>query len=98
MKSILMTIVLLSIALPCHAFFCGGGVVTEGDTQIEVLKRCGPPTFQTAPDKIYIGRGGYVRQTTVIQWIYNPGPRQFIRTVTFVGGRVTDIEEGDYGY
>jgi len=98
MKSFLMSILLLSIALPGHAFFCDGGVVTQGNTQIEVLKRCGPPTFRTVPDKIYINRGGYVIETTMTQWIYNPGPRQFIRTITFVGGRVTDIEEGDYGY
>ena len=98
MKQFLLTIVLVLLALPCYAFFCDGGVVAEGDTQIDVLKRCGPPTFRTAPDKVYIDRGGYVRQTTVIQWIYNPGPRRFIRTITFVGGYVSDIDEGDYGY
>jgi hypothetical protein len=93
-----MSILLVLIALPCRAFFCDGGVVAEGDSQIDVLKRCGTPTFRTVPDKVYIDRGGYVRQTTVIQWIYNPGPMQFIRTITFVGGYVSDIEEGDYGY
>lgn len=98
MKLLLASIAFLMTALPCHAFFCDGGVVAQGDSQIDVLKRCGPPTFRTEPDKVYIDRGGYVRQTTVIQWIYNPGPRQFIRTITFTGGRVTDIEEGDYGY
>ena len=45
-----------------------------------------------------LDQGDYVRQSTVVQWIYNFGPRRFIRTITFVGGRVSDIEEGDYGY
>ena len=98
MKPLLMAIVLALIALPCQAFFCDGGVVAEGDSQIDVLKRCGAPTFRAGPDKVYVDRGGYVRQTTVIQWIYNPGPRRFIRTITFMGGYVSDIEEGDYGY
>ena len=98
MKQFLLTIVLVLLALPRFAFFCDGGVVAEGDSQTDVLRRCGPPTFRTAPDKVYIDRGGYVRQTTVIQWIYNPGPRRFIRTITFVGGYVSDIDEGDYGY
>jgi hypothetical protein len=98
MKSLTLSLALLLFAVPCHGFFCDGGVVAEGDTQIEVLKRCGPPTFRTEPDRLYIHREGSVRQTNVIQWIYNPGPRQFIRTITFVGGYVTDIEEGDYGY
>jgi len=52
MKSLLMTIVLILSSLPCHAFFCDGGVVAEGDTQIDVLKRCGPPTFRTIPDNV----------------------------------------------
>ena len=91
MKSLLVAIIFVLLALPCHAFFCDGGVVAEGDTQVDVLKRCGPPTFRTNPDKVYIDQGGYVRQTTVTQWIYNPGPRRFIRTITFVGGYVSDI-------
>lgn len=98
MKTLLVTLALLWIALPCRAFFCDGGVVAEGDAQVEVLKRCGPPDFVTEPDRVYTRRGGAVRQSTVIQWIYNPGPRQFIRTLTFEGGRVTEIELGDYGY
>jgi hypothetical protein len=98
MKPHLMAIAFVLVALPCHAFFCDGGVVAEGDSQIEVLKRCGLPSFQTEPDRVYTGGVGYIRQTTIVQWIYNPGPRRFIRTITFVGGRVSDIEEGDYGY
>ena len=98
MKPLLISIVLSLIALPCQAFFCDGGVVAEGDSQIDVFKRCGAPTFRTEPDNVYIRRGGHVRQTTVVQWIYNPGPRRFIRRITFVGGYVSDIEEGDYGY
>jgi len=81
--------------------FCDNGVVAEGHTQVEVLKRCGEPDYVKSPECRYIGTGGrhvVVRRTTVVDWIYNFGPRQFIYTVTFEGGRVVRIESGDYGW
>jgi hypothetical protein len=82
MSASLVTIVLGLLATPCNAIICDGGIVSEGNTQVDVLRRCGDS----------------VSQTTVIHWIYNLGPGKFIRTITFTGDRVTDIEEGDYGY
>ena len=98
MSAYLLAIVFFLVATPCNALICDGGIVSDGDTQVDVLRRCGPPTFVTQPDKIYTDWGDSVRQTTVVHWIYNLGPGKFIRTITFTGGRVTDIEEGDYGY
>jgi len=81
--------------------FCDQWVVSEGDTQVEVLKRCGEPDYVTSPDCRYVGTRGRhidVWRTTVVDWIYNFGPRQFIYTLTFEGGRVVRIESGDYGW
>jgi hypothetical protein len=98
MSASLVTIVLGLLATPCNAIICDGGIVSEGNTQVDVLRRCGPPTFVTQPDKTCTDWDDSVSQTTVIHWIYNLGPGKFIRTITFTGDRVTDIEEGDYGY
>ena len=32
---------------------------------MDVLKRCGPPTYQTQPDKLYVKGQGSVRQTNL---------------------------------
>ena len=98
MSAYLLVIFLILLATPCNAIICDGGIVSEGDTQDDVLRRCGAPTVLTQPDKTYPDWDDSVRQTTVIHWIYILGPGKFIRTITFTGGRVTDIEEGDYGY
>jgi hypothetical protein len=98
MSAYLLAIALVLLATPCNALICDGGIVSEGDTQDDVLKRGGPPTFVTQPDKSYTDWDDSARQTAVIYWIYNLGPRKFIRTITFRGGRVSDIEEGDYGH
>ncbi len=101
MKTLLLTITLALTAQPCFGMFCDQGVVSEGDTQMDVLKRCGDPDYVTSPDYRYSGTRGRevnVRRTTVVDWIYNFGPRQFIYTVTFEGGRVVRIEPGDYGW
>ncbi len=101
MKKLLLTVALALAGTPCLAMFCDNGVISEGDTQIEVLKRCGDPDYVTSPEYRYEGTGGRhtdVRRTTVIDWIYNFGPRRFLYTVTFEGGRVVQIEPGDYGW
>lgn len=101
MKTFLLTVTLALVAQPCFGMFCDGGVVSEGDTQMDVLKRCGDPHYVTSPEYRYVGTRGHhvdVRRTTVVDWIYNFGPRRFIYTVTFEGGRVVRIEAGDYGW
>jgi hypothetical protein len=101
MKTFLFTVSLTLVAQPCLGMFCDNGVVAEGDTQMEVLKRCGDPDYVTNPDYRYVGsRGSHVnvKRTTVVDWIYNFGPMRFIYTVTFEGGRVVRIEAGDYGW
>lgn len=32
------------------------------------------------------------------EWVYNPGPRGFVRYLTFENGILVRIELGDYGY
>jgi len=100
MKTLLLTVALALVGQPCFGMFCDDSLISKGDTQMEVLKRCGDPDYVTSPDYRYSGTTGHhvnVRRTTVVDWIYNFGPRRFIYTVTFEGGRVVQIESGDYG-
>jgi hypothetical protein len=101
MKTLLLTAALTLAAAPCSAMFCNNGVICEGDTQMMVLKRCGDFDYITNPEYRYEGTGSRnidVKRTTTIHWVYNFGPRRFIYTVTFEGGRVVRIEPADYGW
>lgn len=43
-------------------------------------------------------RGGYVERSREIEmWVYDFGPRKFIRILTFRGGILKEIRKGHYG-
>ncbi len=68
------------------AFRCGTSSVEVGDSVAELFKKCGPPTFKQTP-----------RQTGAETWWYNQGSARFITKVVIFGGKITAIEEEDYG-
>jgi hypothetical protein len=81
-------------------------LITIGDDKMEVLLKCGEPSFSEMTS-LESGRrygedlrfGSNSRRTTyfVEKWFYNCGPHHFIRILTFRNGRVRDIETGFYG-
>ncbi|MCB1624968.1 MAG: DUF2845 domain-containing protein [Pseudomonadales bacterium] len=109
MKSVsaLVAIALLAAA-PAHAFRCGNKLVHEGDTRSEVAAKCGEPTEVSRrsvwrqPIIWHRGRPFYVGdgliEIPVETWIYNLGPRKFMRRVRFEDGVVVEIETLGYGY
>lgn len=68
------------------SFRCAGETISVGDRKYSVIEACG------APDKITVSGGG-----TVEKWVYNFGPTRFIHYVTFVRGRLSRIQAGEYG-
>ena len=92
-------------------FKCGPEIVYSGMTTMDVLVRCGPPSFKEVkrvitegsyggrfPNGFPHGRGGYSEVTeTVDTWYYNCGAHKFIRILTFRGGRLKRIHVGRYG-
>ena len=88
------------------AFKCGQELVTRGDDKMEVLLKCGEPSFSELTS-LESGRrygedlrfGTNSRRTTyfVEKWYYNCGPHNFIRILTFRNGRIRNIETGFYG-
>jgi hypothetical protein len=77
---------------------CDGGIVSVGDSKIDLLGKCGPPALvDERPDKRWTSTGGRAL-VAVEQWTYNFGPNRFLQFVTLVDGRVTRVDRGGYGY
>lgn len=84
------------------AFRCSGGLIAEGDSKISVLKKCGEPNWidrwgegiVNYPDTDFEHRLSRINE----RWIYNPGPTQFMRIITFLGSKVSSIETGSRGF
>jgi hypothetical protein len=72
---------------PASAFYCDGHLVQVGDTVDSLYSYCGPPTVKLTPRE----EGGET-------WFYNQGSSQFQTKIGIFGGKITAIEEGDYGY
>jgi hypothetical protein len=80
---------------------CRDGIVSINDTIPEVVKKCGPPSFQDRREETRsVGqrRGPSFEVITVDAWIYNFGPQEFMYEVTFQNGRVARIVSLDKGY
>ena len=92
-------------------FKCGTEIVRPGMTTMDVLLRCGPPSFKElkrvitegtygrrSPYGPPRGRGGYSEVTeTVETWHYNCGAHRFIKILTFRGGLLDRVRVGRYG-
>jgi hypothetical protein len=80
---------------------CGNRLIQRGASVPEVLATCGPPAFQLARyDTLSraISPGTYLHQTVLVeQWTYDPGPRAFIRTLTFRDGTLDAVALLGYG-
>jgi hypothetical protein len=78
----------LGLSSVAYGFRCGTSLVKVGDTKLEVLEKCGEPTF-----KELIKTDGLI----VEKWYYDCGPQRFIQILTFSGGSLQKLETGDYG-
>jgi Protein of unknown function (DUF2845) len=104
-------IVILSIFLVCFLAtaesratdaFCGGSIVSVGDTNAEVIMKCGEPDWRESHKQSIVEKleADAKRKTfvTVEEWTYNFGPDVLMRIVTLKNGRVVDVRLGGYGY
>lgn len=98
------SILLIMLAMPAtcfalgesEAYKCSNGIVSPGDSKSEVLEKCGEPTLRTSTGRIFKYAGKTYRPTE--NWIYDPGPNEFINWVNFNGDRVSILyNTGDYG-
>lgn len=81
---------------------CNGMIVSEGDSKVSVVYKCGEPllkdafcapvvdlrTGQPVPDAV---AGWVVPCQTVEEWLYDRGPGNMLARVRFRGGAVLSI-------
>jgi hypothetical protein len=82
---------LFALASNAGALFCGDELVEVGDSKVEVLLACGEPMHAEV-----IGTekwGG--RKEILEEWTYYRGPGTFLQILTFRGGKLISIENGD---
>jgi len=109
-NKLLLALILLSLgAQPVWALRCGQLLVLEGDYKIQVLQKCGEPTYQESrveyrsfswygygPNQPGLALGNLV-PVYIDEWIYNFGPHRFMQLLTFENGRLVRIKDLDYG-
>jgi hypothetical protein len=110
----LVTLILLvfwSGHLNAATFKCGREIVRPGMTTMQVLLRCGPPSFKELkrivtegsygrqfPHGFPKGKGGYSEVTeTVETWYFNCGAHRFVKILTFRAGLLRHVRVGRYG-
>lgn len=80
---------------------CRRSIHSTGDTTGEVLLRCGPPDSEYRWEEEVLLGDGYVERRVLIpheRWIYNFGPKRFLRILTFRRGRLVEQRSGSYGW
>lgn len=97
----------LMLAAPCSVIYaatldCSGGIISVGDSRVDLLSKCGDPDAKESHDEELIDRfddgSRHKLFITVEEWTYNFGPTQFMRIVTLKNGKVSFVRTGNYGY
>jgi hypothetical protein len=80
---------------------CGKRLVGVGDSVGQVLARCGGPSYQNESLEAVTVRISPLEKLTrfvsVERWIYDRGPHEFVRELTFRDGILAHIAELGYG-
>lgn len=99
-----LAIIILSLLTMQNAFAfrCGNDLVVTGDSKLSVANKCGQPDWvdRWSEEVIDFPDTDFERRAVRIneRWLYNPGPRQFIRIITFNGSTVSAIETAGRGF
>jgi hypothetical protein len=91
-------------ALAEDGMSCDRGVVSVGDSRLDLLGKCGPPTLREArPAQVteWVGDRvqGFARTVTITveTWTYDLGPGSLVRQARLEAGRLTGVRTGGYG-
>jgi Protein of unknown function (DUF2845) len=86
---------------------CDGGIVSVGDSKLDLVGKCGWPALQEdlVADRTTAvlerrGATSFTRSVTVKteRWTYDFGTNRFIQSVLLQSGKIVRIERGGYGY
>jgi hypothetical protein len=86
---------LAPLAAKADSIRCDGGIVSVGDSKLDLLAKCGPPALQEAEP---VATANADASLLIERWTYNFGPQRFLQIVSLQGGRVIAVERGSYGY
>jgi len=103
MKFIILTIAtvisLVTIISSANAMKCNGRIVSIGDAKSEIIAKCGEPFFQNIisveTEKDKYNNKIQSEEVVVEQMTYNQGPNTLLKILTFKGGNLINIENGD---
>ncbi len=110
----LLLLALLLAAPAAHAFRCGNRIVVENMHELQVRNVCGEPASERhlgfvirsvevrgrrgLSAYLYSGYGFVTQEVSVTEYVYNFGPRKFMRRLVFEGGILVSIETIGYGF
>jgi hypothetical protein len=81
---------------------CAGGIVSIGDSKLDLLGKCGAPALHERDleeRSVFVrGVGGHRVVSPLERWTYDFGRNRFLQVVTLVKGKVAAVERGGYGY
>ncbi len=87
---------------------CDGGIVSLGDSRLDLVGTCGRPAYQAGREEVrttWLGvdaRSGLADRRDVIllveRWTYDFGPSRFSYTVTLESGKIAGFDRGERGY
>jgi hypothetical protein len=104
---LLIACLLVLSTSPSYALRCGGDLILEGDTQSQVLASCGDPTEIVDWVEHRLIRVHYpyssifeeiIKPVYVEEWLYNFGPRRFMRKLRFENGHLEGLKTLGYGH
>lgn len=97
----IIAVCLLATQSYADSISCDGGIVSNGDTAVGLIMKCGQPEWKEsrAEEIIDTSDKDVKRKTyiTVEEWTYNFGPQQFLRVVTLRNGVITGVRTGTNG-
>ena len=98
---ILLSFGVFPLTANADSLSCDGGIVSSGDSVVDLLMKCGQPDWKESHQEEITDRfaPGLKQRTyiTVEQWTYNFGPQQLLRTITLKNSVITEIRTGRYG-
>jgi hypothetical protein len=78
---------------------CNGRIVSIGDAKSEIIAKCGEPFFQNIisveTEKDKYNNKIQSEEVVVEQMTYNQGQNTLLKILTFKGGKLINIENGD---
>lgn len=93
---LLPALLLFAVPAAAETMRCDGGVIATGDRSLEVLRKCGEPSFRDEWDE-YLAYH-HVPSAHVEEWHYNYGPSRLLHVLRFRNGKLTRIDTDGHGY